>query len=578
MVTEDIKPVPAKPAKKPVRRKQPKAVLKMIPLGGMREIGKNMFVYEYGQDMIIVDCGISFPDENMPGVDVVIPDFSYIRENRQKLRGIFLTHGHEDHIGALPWLCREFNAPIFGNHLTIALVRQKLEDRGTGVKGVKLVEINDGDRKKAGCFEVEFIHTNHSIADANALAIRTPAGLIFHSGDFKIDYTPINGKPMDLSRIAEIGQEGVLLMVCESTNVERAGHTSSESKVGETLIDLFQQAEGRIFVTTFSSNVFRIQQIFTAAEHFGRKVVLIGRSMLNYFSAANGLGYLQYKPDTLIDIKQIGRYHADQLVFITTGSQGEPLSALTRMAFAEHKQIEIVRGDMVILSSSAIPGNEKPIYTVINELYKRGARVIYESLSEIHVSGHAYQEELKILHNLVKPKYFIPGHGEYRHLYLHAELAHKMGIAYENIFLLNNGDVFEYQVDKKAANIHGYVHTDAVLIDGSGVGDIDKHVLRDRLLLADEGIVVVAIAVSKETGEMVGQPNVQARGYIFESESEKMVNACQKLVTKLAELPVQNKNRLRTALQSDEVTDKLQHLLYSKTKRRPMILVSIVEI
>ena len=552
--------------------------LKVIPLGGMREIGKNMYVYEYGQDMIIVDCGITFPDENMPGIDVVIPDFTYIRENTSKLRGIFLTHGHEDHIGALPWLCKEFNVPIFGNHLTIALVRQKLEDRGRGVRGVNLIEISDGDRKKAGCFEVEFIHTNHSIADSNALAIRTPAGIVFHSGDFKIDYTPINGSPMDLGRIAQIGSEGVLLLVCESTNVERPGQTSSESKVGETFIDLFQQASGRIFVTTFSSNVFRIQQIFTAAERYNRKVALIGRSMLNYFTAADTLGYIKYKPDTLIDVKQVGKYNSDELVFITTGSQGEPLSALTRMAFAEHKQIEIVPGDTVILSSSAIPGNEKPIYTVINELYKRGARVIYESLSEIHVSGHAYQEELKILHSLVQPKYFIPGHGEYRHLYRHAELANQLGMDYDHIFLLSNGDIFEYDAKKDTARFSGFVHTSAVMIDGSGVGDIDQQVLRDRLLLADEGVVVVALAINQRTGELVGQPNVQARGFIFASESEKMVKACQKVIIDLAAKADKEKQSMIKALQGDEVSEKLQHLLFNKTKRRPMIMLSIVEV
>jgi ribonuclease J len=552
--------------------------LKVIPLGGMREIGKNMTVYEYGHDMIIVDCGITFPDETMPGIDVVIPDFAYVRENISKLRGIFLTHGHEDHIGALPWLCKEVNVPIYGGHLTIALVRQKLEDRGTGVRGVNLVEINDGDRKKAGCFDVEFIHTNHSIADANALAIRTPAGTVFHSGDFKIDYTPINGSPIDLGRIAEIGSEGVLLLVCESTNVERSGQSSSESKVGETFIDLFGQAAGRIFVTTFSSNVFRIQQIFTAAEQYKRKVVLIGRSMLNYFTAADTLGYVKYKPNTLIDIKQVNKYNADELVFITTGSQGEPLSALTRMAFAEHKQIEIVPGDTVILSSSAIPGNEKPIYTVINELYKRGARVIYESLSEIHVSGHAYQEELKILHSLVQPKYFIPAHGEYRHLYRHAELANLLGLAYDHIFLLNNGDIFEYDEKKEIGHLNGFVHTSAVMIDGSGIGDIDQQVLRDRLLLADDGIVIVAVAINQQTGELVGQPNVQARGFIFASDSEKTVKSCQKAIIDLASKAGKEKQSLKKALHGDAITDKIQRLLFDKTKRRPIIMIAVIEV
>lgn len=566
---------PVKPAGK---ARRPSNTLKMIPLGGMREIGKNMVVFEYGQDMIIVDCGIAFPDEEMPGIDIVIPDFSYVHNNISKLRGIFLTHGHEDHIGALPWLCKDVRVPIYGNHLTMALVRQKLEDRGTGVKGTNLIEISDGDRVVAGCFDVEFIHTNHSIADANALAIRTPAGIVFYSGDFKIDYTPINGSPMDLRRIAEIGAEGVLLMVCESTNIERPGQTSSESVVGETLINLFQAAPGRIFVTTFSSNVFRIQQIFTAAEFYDRKVVLIGRSMLNYFSAADTLGYLNYKPDTLIDMDQSSKYDADQLVFITTGSQGEPMSALTRMAYAEHRQIEIVKGDTVILSSSAIPGNEKPIYRVINELYRRGARVIYESLSEIHVSGHAYQEELKILHNLVKPRYFIPGHGEYRHLYRHAELANQLGLERDHIFLLNNGDIFEYQPQKKLAQISGFIKTAGILIDGSGVGDIDQRVLNDRLLLADDGVVAVAIAVNRQTGKLMGQPNVQAKGFIFESESQRIIKECQKKITDMAKKTEQTDRSLRDLLQSDAVSDQLLRLLYSKTKRRPIILISIIDI
>lgn len=550
----------------------------MIPLGGMREIGKNMIVYEYGQDMIIVDCGIAFPDEDMPGIDIVIPDFSYIRDNLSKLRGVFLTHGHEDHIGALPWLCKDYHVPVYGNHLTMALVRQKLEDRGTGVKGVNLVEVSDGDRQVAGCFEVEFIHTNHSIADANALAIRTPAGTIFHSGDFKIDYTPINGTTMDLKRIAEIGAEGVLLMVCESTNVERPGYTSSESKVGETLINLFQEAPGRIFVTTFSSNVFRIQQIITAAERFNRKVALIGRSMHNYFTAADTLGYLKYRADTLIDIKQVRQFDANQLVFITTGSQGEPMSALTRMAFAEHREVEIVPGDTVILSSSAIPGNEKPIYKVINELYKRGARVIYESLSEIHVSGHAYQEELKLLHTLIRPTYFIPGHGEYRHLYRHAELANQLGQEKDHIFLLNNGDIFEFQPQKKTAHISGFVHTAGVLIDGSGIGDIDQVVLRERLLLADDGVVAVSVAIDRQSGALIGQPSIQARGFIFESESKRMVKECQKKIEDMSRKAALSDLSLSSLLRSETVTDQLQRLLYSKTKRRPMIVMSVIEI
>jgi ribonuclease J len=553
-------------------------VLRVIPLGGMREIGKNMFALEYGNDMIIIDCGIAFPDEDMPGIDVVIPDFTYVRENIHKLRGVFLTHGHEDHIGAIPWLCREIKVPVYGNRLTLALVRQKLDDRGTGSKGVKLIEIRDGETQAAGCFEVEFIHTNHSIADANAFAIHTPAGIVFHSGDFKIDYTPINGTPIDLQRIAEIGAEGVLLMICESTNVERGGYTSSESKVGETLINLFDDATGRIFVTTFSSNVFRIQQIITAAERYNRKVVMIVRSMLNYFAAADSLGYLNYQPDTLIEIRDIDNYEANEILFITTGSQGEPMSALTRMAFAEHRQVEILPGDTVILSSSAIPGNEKPIYRVINELYKRGAHVIYESLSEIHVSGHAYREELKILHSLLRPRYFIPNHGEYRHQFIHAELANSLGMRRDHIFILDNGDVFEYNAARDSAEISGFVQTGGVLIDGSGIGDIDAVVLRDRLLLADDGVVVVSVAINRSTGELIGEPNIQARGFIYEIENQRITSEMAKKVEDMVRKAGNSGKAVREALDSDAARNQLQKMLYGKTHRRPMILISILEV
>ncbi len=551
-------------------------MLKLIPLGGMREIGKNMTVIEYENDMIIVDCGIGFPEEDMPGIDIVIPDFSYLSSNRHKLKAVFLTHGHEDHIGALPWLCKEYNVPIYGNKLTIELVRNKLNDRGTGVKNVALRPVSDGDRIDAGVFNVEFIHTNHSIADANALAIRTPAGIIFHSGDFKIDYTPIHGGPADLARIAQIGAEGVLLMIADSTNVERSGFTSSERKVGETFADLFAKAEGRIFVATFSSNIFRLQQILTAAEMYGRKVALLGRSMLNVFNAANSLGYIKMEPDTLIDVNQIDKYDADELLFITTGSQGEPMSALTRMAFSEHRRIDIVPGDTVILSSSAIPGNEKPIYRVINELFKRGAHVIYESLSEIHVSGHAYREELKLLHQLVKPKYFVPGHGEYRHLYKHAELANSMGTPWENIFLLNNGDIFEYQNGN--ARIGGFTNAAGVLIDGSGMGDVDSLVLRDRLLLADDGVVSVFIALDSKTGEIIGQPDIQAKGFIYESEVEKTIDECRRKINLFAAKASSGNKPLAAMIRSGALRDQLRDLLFERTRRRPMILVSIIEI
>lgn len=552
--------------------------LRVIPLGGMREIGKNMTVYEYGDEMIVVDCGIAFPDEDMPGIDVVIPDFSYIQQNLAKLQAVFVTHGHEDHIGALPWFCKEFQVPVYGNRLSIELVRSKLDDRGTGVTNARLVPVRDGDVVTIGSFSVEFIHVNHSIADANALVVRTPAGAIYHSGDFKVDHTPINGGPMDLARIGAIGDEGVLLMVCESTNIERKGYTPSESKVGETFAELFANATGRIFVTTFSSNVSRVQQIFTAAEQYGRKVALIGRSMLNVFNAANGLGYITMQPDTLIDANQIDRFAADQLVLITTGSQGEPMSALTRMAFSEHRTVEIVPGDTVILSSSAIPGNEKSVYRVINELYKRGAKVIYESLSEIHVSGHAYQEEIKLLHNLVRPRYFIPAHGEYRHLYRHAELAHQLGTAWENIFLLNNGDIFEFEPQADKARISGFTNAAGVLIDGASVGDIDNLVLRDRRLLADDGVVAVFIAINKLTGEFLTQPDIQARGFIYESESDRVIKECQKKLVNFSQKTIQAGKPLAAVIRSGQLRDQLRDLLFERTRRRPVILISVFEV
>ena len=577
----DIKPKPRRPRrKKPASGQAAKSKsmnkLRIIPLGGMREIGKNLTVYEYGDDMIIVDCGIAFPEEDMPGIDVVIPDFSYVLQNKARLRGIFLTHGHEDHIGALPWLCRDVKVPIYGNSLTIELVKQKLADRGTGVKGVNLNAIKNGDVISAGCFSVEFIRSNHSIADANCMAIRTPAGIIFHSGDFKIDYTPINGGTIDLSRIAQLGSEGVLLMFCESTNVERPGFSPSESTVGESFAELFGKATGRIFVATFSSNVFRVQQIITAAEQYNRKVALIGRSMLNVFEAANSLGYLTMRPDTLIDVNSIDKYPPEQIALITTGSQGEPMSALTRMAFSEHRRVEIQPEDTIILSSSAIPGNEKPIYRVINELFRRGAHVIYESLSDIHVSGHAYREELKLMHNLLKPRYFIPAHGEYRHLYRHAELAHQMGLSWQNIFILNNGDIFELEDDK--ANITGFTNAAGVMIDGSGMGDVDNLVLQDRLLLADDGVVSVFVAIDSKSGKIIGEPDIQARGFIYESETDRIIQECRKRITTFAQRADSSNKPLAGMIRSGALRDQLRDLLFQRTRRRPVILVSVIEV
>lgn len=554
-----------------------RATLRMIPLGGMCEIGKNMTAYEYGNDIIIVDCGQIFPDETMPGVDAVIPDFTYVLQNRDRVRGIFITHGHEDHIGGLPYLMREFRAPIYGGRMTIELLKYKLDDRVPGLtKSCELHVVEAGETIRSGCFSVEFIHVNHSIADAFMFAIRTPIGTIMHSGDFKIDYTPINGAIMDLQRIAQIGREGVLLFVCESTNIEVPGFSKSERHVGESMADMFKDAKGRIFVATFSSNTSRLQQIFTAAERHGRKVALVGRSMLNVFNAANNLGYIQKKPDTLIEISQVDNYPPEQVVIISTGSQGEPMSALTRIAFSNHREIEIQPGDTVIISATPIPGNEKPIYKVINELYRRGAKVYYSALADVHVSGHASQEEIKLVHALVRPKFFIPAHGETRMLYQHAELAHKLGVPFENIFILANGDIFE--ISKGSARVTGFTTGDAVLIDGASVGEVDNSVLRERKLLSDDGVVAISLAVSKKTGEMMAQPVVSAMGFLYDSEHVKIEAACRQHAANAVARIAASGKKVQEAVASGQLQGQLRSFLYERTKRRPVVMINLIEV
>ena len=552
-----------------------RATLRMIPLGGMCEIGKNMTAYEYGNDIIIVDCGQSFPDETMPGVDAVIPDFTYVLQNRDRVRGIFITHGHEDHIGGLPYLMREFKAPIYGGRMAVELLKYKLDDRVPGLtKSCTLRAVEAGEVIRAGCFSVEFIHVNHSIADAFMFAIRTPIGTIVHSGDFKIDYTPISGDIMDLQRIAQIGREGVLLFVCESTNIEVPGFSKSERHVGESMADMFKDAQGRIFVATFSSNVSRLQQIFTAAERHGRKVALVGRSMLNVFNAANNLGYIQMKPDTLIEISQVDRLPPEQVCIISTGSQGEPMSALTRIAFNNHRELEIQAGDTVIISASPIPGNEKPIYKVINELYKRDAKVYYSALADVHVSGHASQEEIKLVHSLVRPKFFIPAHGETRMLYQHAELAHKLGVPFENIFILANGDIFE--ISKGAARITGFTSGEDVLIDGASVSDVDSSVLRERKLLSDDGVVSIALCVNKKTGAMMAQPVVSAMGFLYDSEHARIEGACrQQIANAVTRIASSGKS---VAGSVSQLQSQLRSFLYERTKRRPVVMINLIEV
>ena len=505
--------------------------VKIIPLGGLCEIGKNMTAFEYKDDMIIVDCGMAFPEENMPGIDCVIQDYSYVRANLSKLRGILITHGHEDHIGALPYFLSEFNCPVYGGHLTIELIKNKLQDKGVKQNNIDMTVLKNGDKVKLGAFTCEFIRVNHSIADSYAIAIDTPVGLIVHSGDFKIDFTPINGKTIDLQRFGELGKNGVLLFMCESTNVEIEGFSHSEKTVGKSFENLFREATGRIIVATFSSHVHRMQQIFTAAERYGRKVCLSGRSMEQVFRIANSLEYIDMRPNTLIDIGSIDNYRDNELVIMTTGSQAEPMSALSRMAFDSHKAIDISEGDTVIISADPIPGNEKPIYRVINELYKKGANVIYASLADVHVSGHAYRNELMTLHTLLKPKFFIPIHGEYRMLHLHRKLAQDLGMPKENIFVLTNGDVLSLTSD--GGRIEDSVIADPVLIDGMATGHVNDRVLSDRMHLAQDGCVAVAFTVDDNTGDLICPPAVNSIGFNYDEDKIALNNAISQKCIKL---------------------------------------------
>ena len=551
--------------------------LRVIPLGGMREIGKNMTVFEYGDDLIVIDCGMAFPDTRMPGIDIIIPDFRYLRENRDKIRGILITHGHEDHIGALPWLLKEFDVPVYATPMTMKLIEIKLDNTRPKVESKKLQVVRAGDSLSIGAFGIEFIHVNHSIADAVSIALTTPVGTVFFTGDFKIDYTPTTVDPIDLGKIAEIGNRGVLALISESTNAERPGHSLSEREVGKAFKDIFSEATGRIIVATFSSNVFRLQQVISTAESFGRKVLILGRSMLNVFEAANSLGYLSYQPSTIMDIQSIDSFPAEEIVILATGSQGEPMSALSRLAYSEHRSTEIMEGDTVILSSSMIPGNEEAIYRVVNELFMKGAQVIYESLSEVHASGHACQDELKQILTLTKPRYFIPSHGEFRMLYRHAELASKMGIPNERIVLSKNGEILEFSQDG-SLNFAGYTEGAGILIDGSGMGDVDEYVLNDRLRLADEGVVSVTIVIDAQANRLYGDPVVQAKGFIYESEMKHVIELCQERVKEIAGELWSKKKPLGAHMTSDDMKDKIQKTLFELTRRRPVVMVAVVPI
>ncbi len=547
--------------------------LKIIPLGGLDEIGKNITVLEYGKDMIVVDCGLGFPDEDMYGVDLVIPDFSYLVQNQKKLRGIFITHGHEDHIGSIPYCMQQVSCPVHGTAMTNGLIKLKLEEHHLADK-VKLITHKPGDTVKAGCFTVEFIHVNHSIADAVCFAIHTPIGTVVMTGDFKIDPTAGDGM-MDLARLGELGKQGVLALLCDSTNVERQGYTPSENVVAESMDRQFKNCDQRIIVTTFASNMHRIQAVLATAQRYGRKVAVTGRSMENMLKVAQELGYLNVPADTIVDIGTIKSLPKNKIVIVSTGSQGENMSALHRMAFSTHKQVDIMTGDRIIISASAIPGNEKAISRIINELYRKGAEVVYEKSEGLHVSGHACQEELKIIHALTRPKFFIPVHGEQRHLQLHAKLAKQMGMAPKNICIGSVGNVIE--LSGRTCKLNGLVPAGIVLVDGTGVGDVGSVVLRDRKHLAEDGMIVVCVNLSAEDGGILSGPDIITRGFIYVKESEELMDELRSVAVEAIERCQRKRIRDWTAIKS-AIKNDLSGYLYKHTKRNPMILPVIMEI
>ena len=547
--------------------------LKIIPLGGLDEIGKNCTVLEYGKDMIVVDCGVGFPEEDMYGVDLVIPDFSYLVANQKKLRGLFVTHGHEDHIGSIPYLMRDVNCPVHGTAMTNGLIRLKLEEHKLADK-VKLITHKPGESVKAGCFTVEFIHVNHSIADACAFAIHTPVGTVVFTGDFKIDPTAKDGM-MDLARFGELGNKGVLALCAESTNVERQGYTPSENLVAESLDRQFRNCDQRIIVTTFASNMHRIQSILAAAQRHGRKVAVTGRSMENMLKVAQELGYLKVKQGTIVDLASIKSLPKNKIVIVSTGSQGENMSALYRMAFNSHKQVDITAGDRIIISASAIPGNEKAVSKIINELYRKGADVVYEKSEGLHVSGHACQEELKIVHGLVRPRFFLPVHGEQRMLQLHSRLAQTMGMNPKNVFIGEIGTVFE--LTGKTCKAKGTVPAGKVFVDGTGVGDVGSVVLRDRKHLAEDGMIVVVVNLLAEDGSVLTGPDIITRGFIYVKESEELMESLQEVAMEAIERCQRKKVRDWSTIKS-AIKNDLSGYLYKTTKRNPMILPVISEI
>ena len=554
--------------------KKQKSKLRIIPLGGLNEIGKNITVLEYEDDIIIVDCGLGFPDEDMLGIDLVIPDVSYLEANSHKIKGLVLTHGHEDHIGAIPYILRQINPPIYGTRLTLGILKNKLYEHSLPCEPT-LNCVNAGQTVKLGEFSVEFIHVNHSIADACCLAITTPQGVVVHSGDFKLDITPIDGEMMNITRLGEIGKKGVLLLMCESTNAERPGNTPSEKTVGKSLEYIFNtNPTKRIVIATFSSNVHRVQQIIDVSARHGRKVAVTGRSMLNILGAAVELGYMNVPKGVLVDINEVKRFKPEELTLITTGSQGEPMSALYRMAFSEHSQITLTQSDLVVLSSSPIPGNEKLIGRIINELTKNGIGVLHDAAVEVHVSGHACQEELKLLQALLKPKFFMPIHGEYRHLAANRELALDMGMRPNDIFISDIGKVLE--IDRHSAKFGETVPSGKVLVDGYGVGDVGNIVLRDRKHLSQDGLIAVVASVNVDERMLFGVPEVVSRGFVYVRESEELMDEIRQIATDVICRYLERSRRIDRMELKNTLKDELSKYLYAKTKRKPMVLPIII--
>ncbi len=547
--------------------------LKIIPLGGLGEIGKNMTVIEYGTNIIVVDCGMSFPEDEMLGIDIVIPDITYLIKNQDKIKGICLTHGHEDHIGSIPYLLKKISVPLYGTKLTLGLVENKLLEHK--IEDAELNRVEAGQTINLGCFKVTFIRNNHSIPDAVSFAIETPIGMIVHTGDFKIDYTPINEEVMDLAKLAEFGRKGVLLAMSDSTNVERAGFTPSERTIGDKFLEIFKTCESRIIVASFASNIHRLQQIINAAVANNRKVAISGKSMINAVKVSQELGYLEAPEGTLIHVNDLKDYKDSEIVLMTTGSQGEPMSALTRMANSDHKKIQIKKGDLVIISANPIPGNEKTVSRVINMLYEKGATVLYDALTQVHVSGHARREELKLMLSLLKPKFFIPVHGEYRHLMQHAKLAEEMGVPEKNTVIAKNGDVIE--LTSKSIGINGSVTSGNILVDGLGVGDVGNIVLRDRKLLAENGLIIVVLVTERGSGKIISGPEIVSRGFIYVRENidliEESKSVIRKALTKCENTKIKDWNNIKMMIK-----DALSSFIYEKIKRNPMILPIIMEV